>query len=185
MKKNGLVNLPNALTLLRLLLVPVFAAVYFLLPERRWIALVIYLSAALTDLLDGYLARRLNQITWFGKLFDPAADKLMCVMMLYCLAATGRIPWWVLVVVFLKEAYMGLGAFLMYSRSFVVKSDIFGKVSTFMFVLATALVFPWHGSARLTSIGRMLIIGAAAFSVAAAAHYTWMALRHANDAYKR
>ncbi len=181
MNENRLLNLPNALTMLRLALVPVFGVLYFLLPERRWIALAVFVVASVTDVLDGYLARRLNQITWFGKLFDPAADKLMCVMMLFCLAWTRYVPWWTVAVLFLKESYMALGAFLMFKRSFVVKSDIFGKASTFTFVAAIALLYPWHNWEMGRAIGANLLYAALALSLAAALHYTWMAVRHPGE----
>ena len=68
-------NIPNALTMLRLVLIPVF--VYLFWKVDRKAALVVFLVASLTDMLDGMLARKLNQITDFGKLFDPLADKVM------------------------------------------------------------------------------------------------------------
>lgn len=184
MKKNGLINIPNVLTMIRLMLVPVFAACYFLLPHKRWTALVIFLTASATDVADGYLARRLNQITWFGKLFDPTADKLMCVTMLYCLAATGYIPWWILAVMVLKESYMAAGSAYMLSRNYVVKADIFGKLATLLFVVSIVMVFPWHVSEAVTTIGRVLMIAAVICSVTAAVHYTWMAVHHREEEYR-
>ena len=184
MKKSKLINIPNVLTLIRLVLVPVFAACYFVMPEKRWTALAIFLAASATDVVDGYLARKLNQITWFGKLFDPTADKLMCVTMLYCLAATDCIPWWILAVMVLKETYMAAGSAYMLSRNYVVKADIFGKIATLLFVISIVLVFPWHNSAIAMAAGRVLMIAAVVCSVTAAVHYTWMAVHHREEVYR-
>ena len=87
-------TIPNVLTMIRLLLVPVFVVVYFRTSaEPKYAALAIFAAASLTDMLDGYLARKLNQITDFGKLFDPLADKLMVLTALVCQGIAGVIPW--------------------------------------------------------------------------------------------
>ena len=117
MKKN--LNLPNALTFLRILMIPAVYITYYQLPERRWIALVIYLLASFTDFLDGYLARKWNQITSFGKLFDPLADKLIVLTVLYCLADTDYAPWWVFFLMLGKEILMVLGSLLMLGKKVV------------------------------------------------------------------
>lgn len=163
-------NLPNALTLLRILLIPVFAWAYF---ERAPVlALWLYLAACITDFLDGYLARKLNQITNFGKLFDPLADKLMLVTLLFCLAHTGHVAWWVLGVIALKEVYMLLGSLYMLRHKVVVSSNIYGKVATFVFIVALALVFPWHAHNILSSVGTWLLYVAVALSLLSMAMYT-------------
>lgn len=77
-------HIPNLITAFRLLLVPVFAAVFFTCDVR--IAFAVFLLASASDLLDGYLARRWNVVSEFGKLFDPLADKLMQVGAVICLA---------------------------------------------------------------------------------------------------
>ncbi|HPY94510.1 MAG TPA: CDP-alcohol phosphatidyltransferase family protein, partial [Clostridia bacterium] len=73
-KQNNL-NLPNALTMLRLALIPVF--IYLMAKDQMMPALAVFITASLTDILDGWIARRWNLITDFGKLFDPLTDKLM------------------------------------------------------------------------------------------------------------
>mgnify|MGYP002733531776 CR=1 FL=1 len=163
-------NLPNALTILRLALVPVFTCLYFTRHVR--LALIVYLAAALTDLLDGYLARRLNQITPFGKLMDPLADKLMQVAMLFCLATSRRIPWAVLVTLAIKELYMIAGSLYMLKKKVVVYANWCGKAATFALVLAILLVYPWHGVAWLDQAGLVVLYAALALSVASAALYT-------------
>lgn len=177
MDRAKLVNIPNLLTLVRILLVPVFVILYFELPLARWAALIVFIAAALTDMLDGYLARKWGQITWFGKLFDPLADKLMTLSMLFCLCKTGEIPIWVPIVFLLREAWMVLGASLLFRRGVVVKSDILGKTATLCLVVSLCLVYPWHALKGLRAAGTILLYIAMGLSLAAMAHYTFAALK--------
>ena len=135
-------TIPNVLTMIRLLLVPVFVVVYFrTTAEPKYIALAIFAAASLTDMLDGYLARKLNQITDFGKLFDPLADKLMVLSALVCQAVTGVFPWAAVIVVACKELVMVLGGLFMLSRDVVVYSNIVGKAAQVCFILSLILSF--------------------------------------------
>ena len=101
-------SIPNLLSLLRLVLVPVFAVVFFQpAPDaHRW-AVLIYLTAFLTDVADGWIARHFNQITKLGRILDPLADKLMTFTVIICITADGIIPLWAVVVFFLKRADHG------------------------------------------------------------------------------
>ena len=168
-------NVPNTLTILRLLAIPAFVWAYF--NDHRVAALIIFVAASLTDLLDGYLARKLNQITDFGKLADPLADKLMLIALLFCLAFTGYAPWPMLAVIALKELYMMIGGLLMLKRRVVVYSNLLGKVATATFMVALALVFPWHEVNILSAIGLVLLYAAVALSVLSAVFYTRWALK--------
>ncbi|MBQ6060423.1 MAG: CDP-diacylglycerol--glycerol-3-phosphate 3-phosphatidyltransferase [Clostridia bacterium] len=135
-------TIPNVLTMIRLLLVPVFVVVYFrTTAEPKYIALAIFAAASLTDMLDGYLARKLNQITDFGKLFDPLADKLMVLSAMVCQAVTGVFPWAAVIVVACKELFMVLGGLFLLSRDVVVYSNIFGKAAQVCFILSLILSF--------------------------------------------
>ena len=135
-------TIPNVLTMIRLLLVPVFVVVYFrTTAEPKYAALAIFAAASLTDMLDGYLARTLNQITDFGKLFDPLADKLMVLSALVCQAVTGVFPWAAVIVVACKELVMVLGGLFMLSRDVVVYSNIAGKAAQICFILSLILSF--------------------------------------------
>ena len=135
-------TIPNVLTMIRLLLVPVFVVVYFrTTAEPKYIVLAIFAAASLTDMLDGYLARKLNQITDFGKLFDPLADKLMVLSAMVCQAVTGVFPWAAVIVVACKELFMVLGGLFLLSRDVVVYSNIFGKAAQVCFILSLILSF--------------------------------------------
>jgi CDP-diacylglycerol--glycerol-3-phosphate 3-phosphatidyltransferase len=132
-------NIPNVLTMLRLILVPVFALLF--IQGHRKAALVVFIVASLTDLLDGFLARKLNQITDFGKLFDPLADKLMVVTAMVCQAIAGVFPWAAIIVVGAKELVMLLGGLFMLSKNVVVYSNYFGKTAQVFFIASLLLSF--------------------------------------------
>ncbi len=174
-------NLPNLLTCIRMALVPAFAYCYFFV-RPEWIALALFILASLTDFLDGYLARKWDQITDFGKLMDPLADKLMTVTMMVCLACTWRIPWWTVVVIVLKELLMLAGSAFMLRHHVVVSANVWGKVATFAFIVALALVFPWHGSALWFSVGTALLYAAVLLSLAAMGVYAARAYKNLKGA---
>ena len=132
-------NVPNVLTIIRLILVPVFVIV-FQAGHPRW-ALAVFCLASLTDAVDGYLARKLNQITDFGKLFDPLADKLMVLTALFCQGLAGVFPWPASLIVLAKELYMVCGSFFMLSRGVVVSANYFGKAATVCFMVSLILSF--------------------------------------------
>ena len=139
-------NIPNALSLLRLCLVPVFAAVFYLPgPNAHAWAALVYALAFVTDIADGYIARRFNMITNQGRIQDPKADKLMTFTVIICVALDGAIPMWAVGVFFCKEALMALGGLLMYHRvKDVNPANWWGKASTgvFFVVLAALVLFP-------------------------------------------
>ena len=132
-------NVPNALTILRLILVPVFIAVYRAGYTKG--ALAVFCAASLTDLLDGKLARKLNQITDFGKLFDPLADKLMVLTALYFQVRAGVFPWPAIRIMLIKEILMVLGGAFMLGKGVVVYSNYYGKTATVFFTASLILSF--------------------------------------------
>ena len=132
-------NIPNVLTMLRLILVPVFALLF--IQGHRKAALVVFIVASLTDLLDGFLARKLNQITDFGKLFDPLADKVMVLTALICQGLAGVFPWSAIIIVCCKELVMLLGGVFMLSKNVVVYANYFGKTAQVFFIISLVLSF--------------------------------------------
>lgn len=127
-------NIPNALTMLRLALVPVFVILY--LNGLNWWALGVFCLASVTDYFDGRLARKLNQITSFGKLFDPLADKLMVIAALACHVVKGVFPLPPLILIAVKELLMLLGGAFLLNRGVVVYANMYGKVATVFFMAA-------------------------------------------------
>ena len=128
-------NLPNFLTAIRFILVPFMAA--FLISRNYTVAILLYVLASITDVLDGYIARKYNMITKLGKILDPMADKLLQFSALVGLWVVDIIPFWITLIFFLKEIFMGLGALkLLRNKDVVVPSKWFGKMSTVFFFVA-------------------------------------------------
>ncbi len=140
--------MPNALTVLRILMVPLFLV--FLLADGgndvtlRWWALVVFLVAMFTDFVDGYLARRNNLITNFGKIADPIADKSLMAAALIGLAIIVELPWWVPVIILVREFGITVLRFFMI-RIAVMPASRGGKIKTVLQTAAIALfllIFP-------------------------------------------
>ncbi len=153
-------NIPNILTIIRLLLIPVFVGYYT--SGDHILALVVYLVAGVTDVLDGYIARRYDMSTKLGTVLDPLADKLMLLAALGCLAFSNVIPQWVFYVVVLKEGAMIVGAAIMYFGHInrVIPSNVFGKVATIVFYIAvaTSLLEAKLFYRHLTMVGAVIIM---------------------------
>lgn len=133
-------NLANALTLLRILLVPVIAWLLTLDGDTaRWWAFGIFVFAAVTDSIDGWLARRLLGVTRWGQLADPAADKALIIGSLAVLAYVGELPWWAVVIIVVREAGVTLQRVLLVRRGVVMPAGLSGKAKTVSQVLAVTL----------------------------------------------
>ena len=176
-------NVPNVLTMLRLALIPVFVALHS--AGRPKLALTVFLLASFTDFLDGYLARKYRQITAFGKLMDPLADKVMVVVALLCQTLAGAIPLWALCVVALKELLMVAGGAWMLKQDVVVYSNLWGKTAQVAFIAALTLSF-WHEefAALGAPVDRWVLLLAVALALAALVDYAlgaWRQLRAPRD----
>lgn len=160
-------KLPNILSSIRILLVPVFVAVFFLGGEhgQLWAAGV-FLAAAATDFLDGYLARRFSCTSNLGRILDPAGDKLMTLAMVICLAVRHIIPAWIPWFYGVKEVLMIGGSLLTSGKHIkhVPASNIFGKTATFaLFGVGVALmVFPLPAAVADVLITLTVILSLAA-----------------------
>ena len=144
--KVPMVNLPNALTVVRLVLVPVFVVLG--LQSQSWTALwaafVVFAVAAITDRFDGELARSWGQITDFGRIADPIADKALTLCGFCLLSYQGFLPWWLTILIALRElGITAMRAFFL-RRSVVVSANQAGKLKTFMQMVALGmLLIPW------------------------------------------
>ena len=129
-------NLPNKLTLLRIILIPVFATVFFIeaIPYNYLISSIIFLIATLTDFLDGYIARKYNLVTNLGKFLDPIADKvLVSTALIIMLIRPNVLPWYgsILVsVILMRELIISGFRMVAASRGMVLAADMIGKVKT-------------------------------------------------------
>ena len=140
-------HIPNALTIVRFILIPFIA--YFILTGKYIGAFIMLTISGLTDILDGFIARKFNFITNFGKLIDPLADKATQVSVLASLTFKGVIPLWILLIVFLKEFIMVSGASFLYGKKLVVSSRWYGKLATVLFyiaIVASLFIEYWNTS---------------------------------------
>ena len=138
-KRENIWNVPNVLTMLRAALIPVFLVLYY--SSLRYQALGVFLLASFTDLLDGFIARKYNLVTNFGKLMDPLADKLMVISVLLVQTFGGILPPAAVIIVLLKEIIMVLGGIYMLKKGIVVYSEPVGKAAQFLFIAAISLSF--------------------------------------------
>jgi len=141
------VNVPNILTAIRFILIPIFA--YYLSMgdhnhmEYFYFAVFLFLLAGLTDILDGYIARKYNLVTSWGKLADPLADKLMQITALVMLSIKGMIFIELIVllaIVVIKEIFMGIGSIILYKQdNYIVSANWYGKMSTVILYFAIVM----------------------------------------------
>ena len=162
-------NVPNILTFIRLLLVPVYWVAFFHL--SIWIALSVFLVAFITDWLDGMIARRTNTITNLGKVLDPFADKCMQISAMITVVIAGRLHFVYAILIVAKELFMIVcGAFL-YKKRVVVYANIFGKLATVLTMIAFLTIYVSIGVAG-EAARILLIVGTALMTVALVCSYT-------------
>ena len=136
-------NLPNKLTMLRVIMVPFFVAFLLLTPEYpmfKFIAFVLFVAASLTDLLDGYIARKYQLVTNFGKFMDPLADKLLVSAALICLTARGFIPAWMTIVIISREFIISGFRLIAAERGIVIAAGWLGKWKTAVTMVMLAMM---------------------------------------------
>jgi cardiolipin synthase len=132
-------TVPNLLSMLRLALVPVF--LYFLINERFVLAICTLALASLTDYLDGYFARKWNQITRLGQLLDPAADRLYIFSTLVGLAYVGQIPVWIVAVIFARDAVLAIAYVVLANFGYgPLPVHYLGKTATFALLYSFPLL---------------------------------------------
>ena len=141
--KTKLRHIPNILSAIRLALVPLFIYLFFdCYEERIYVPLSVFALAGLTDVADGYLARRNNWVSDLGKFLDPLADKLMQCSVLVCFVVKGIVSWWLAGMFISKELFMICGALLVFKKIKVtVRSHWYGKFTTAVFYAIALLVF--------------------------------------------
>lgn len=144
-KKNELFNIPNILTYIRILCVPAFVLVFFLVTKDNfiniYISLAIFAFASITDLVDGKIARKYNMSSDLGSVLDPLADKLLQVAVIICLTIDGYIHWIFPVLIGVKELYMIVGAAILANKNIVGKANFFGKAAAFILAIGIILSF--------------------------------------------
>ena len=181
-------NLPNSITLLRILLIPVFVWLYLEpTPERAFWAGLIFAAAAFTDFLDGYLARRRGQITNLGKLLDPVADKLLVASGLILLVQVQQVAVWLAIVMIARELIVTGARAVAAKEGFIVPADSLGKfkvIGQIGGILCLIFQGVWlEAQAFLSSVGITLLYVALVFSLASGGRYLVLIFKKLSPAY--
>ncbi len=165
-------HIPNILSVIRILLVFVFVFVLFGLDQPVW-AVVIFLTAGATDVVDGFLARKFNWITNLGKLLDPFADKFMQCTVLICFFIKGYIPLWFVIPFFVKEAAtLLIGLIVIKRRNVVVVSKWYGKAAVCLFYVTVVFSVWFEAYFSLHPVVQVLVFAPAViFAIVAFAAY--------------
>ena len=170
-------NLPNKLTLLRVALAPAYLVLQALgAGWAHWIALMVFFAAAMTDLLDGRLARARGQVTNFGKFMDPIADKLLVIPALVLMVSQGLVPAWVCIVCVAREFVVSGLRLVALERGAVIPAGVWGKAKTV--TQMTAIMLLTVNLEALAWLNAAVLYLATALTVVSCAHYVWNG-RHA------
>ena len=137
-------NVPNRLTILRVIMIPLFvvAMLWESLPYSDYIALVLFAGACITDFFDGYLARKYNQITTFGKFMDPLADKLLVCAALICFLADANpeMPVWAVIIIISREFIISGFRLVAAEKGITIAASYWGKVKTVVQMIMSILL---------------------------------------------
>ena len=144
-------NLPNKLTLLRVIMIPFFVFFMLINPDStalRIIADLIFIAASLTDMADGKIARKYNLVTNFGKFMDPLADKLLVCSAMICLIQTHQLAAWYVIIIIAREFIISGFRLIAAENGLVIAANIFGKIKTttqmiMIVILVANLPFGW------------------------------------------
>lgn len=141
-------NLPNKLTLARVAAVPFFVAALMMdFPNHRIAAGILFIAASLTDLLDGYLARKQGLVTTFGKFADPLADKLLVSAALICFVGQGLLPSWLVIIIISREFIISGFRLVASEQGLVIAAGMSGKIKTVcQMVMSVLLIFHFSGT---------------------------------------
>ncbi|WP_448809625.1 CDP-diacylglycerol--glycerol-3-phosphate 3-phosphatidyltransferase [Agromyces bauzanensis] len=177
-------NLPNAITVVRILVSPVFF--WMLLADAgndgwlRWAAAAVFIIGISTDSLDGYLARSRGQVTDLGKILDPIADKLLTSGALVCLSILGELPWWVTAIIVVREVGITIWRFVELGRGNVVPASSGGKLKTLVqsFAISFALAPLW------TLVGEWIFWVNGVLMTVAVILTVWSGLLYVRDAVR-
>ena len=176
-------NLPNVLTCLRILLVPILVAVLLTKFEgKELVGLGVFLIAALTDFLDGFIARRWGLVTPLGKLLDPAADKILTSAVFISLVELGRAPAWIVVVIVAREFAISTLRSVAATDNVVIAAAWSGKLKTVTQLVAIALLIIQQQLGELAYLGQVALIVALILTIYSGVDYS---LRYAKVVRKQ
>lgn len=158
-------NTPNKLTIARVIMIPFFVA--FLMYDiagdvGKWIALVIFIAASITDTLDGYIARKYHLVTNFGKFMDPLADKLLVCSALICFTATGKLAAWITIIIIAREFIISGFRLVAADNGIVIAASYWGKFKTVsQMIMIILMIMDIQNGAFQTLITVFIVIAVA------------------------
>mgnify|MGYP000060019880 CR=1 FL=1 len=163
-------NLPNKLTIFRVILIPFF--VFFLLTDvlganGDYLALVIFIVASLTDMLDGKIARKYNLVTNFGKFMDPLADKLLVCSAMICLVDLKSLPAWIVIIIIAREFIISGFRLIAAEHQIVIAASMWGKFkTTFQMAMIILLILSMNADVYVAGVGIIHVLALIATYVA-------------------
>lgn len=170
-------NLPNQLTILRVLMVPVYVVFsvtdMITQPAKGWVLLAIFCIASITDCLDGNIARYHHLESDFGRFMDPLADKLLVGAALICFVEAGAVPAWAVIIIIGREFLISGFRLVAAGKQIVIAADFFGKLKTVVQMVAIiCLLIPWK-TEWFSIAGQILFYVSVLLSVISVIHYVW------------
>lgn len=167
-------NTANKITLIRIALVPLFI-ILWKIPSSlcHWLAAITFVVAAITDGVDGYVARHYNQVTNFGKFIDPLADKLLVTAALICFVADGSMPDWVTVVILAREFMVTSLRTVAVAQNVVIAASIWGKIKTVVQIVLVVAIMILPDYPIFEILKQILIYAALIITVLSGADYMW------------
>lgn len=166
-------NLPNKLTILRVIMIPFFLVFLMVpgIPGGKWVAFALFVIASLTDWFDGYLARKHNLVTNFGKFMDPLADKLLVCSALIAFVGMGRIASWIVIVIIARDFIISGFRLVAADKGVVIAAGWWGKVKTAIQMVMICVVIMNIGGAVFTVIENVLVYTALVLTVISLVDY--------------
>lgn len=167
-------NLPNKLTIFRVILIPFFVVFLLLDPSNqtyRYIADAIFIIASLTDMLDGKIARKYNLVTNFGKFMDPLADKLLVSAAMICLIATGQLAAWIVIVIISRDFIISGFRLIASDNGIVIAASYWGKFKTVFQMLMIIVLIANIQMPFFTVLGTILIYVALVLTIVSLIDY--------------
>ncbi len=163
-------NLPNKLTIARIIAVPFFIAAYYL--EWHLVAFLIFIAASFTDMLDGKIARKYNLVTNFGKIMDPLADKVL-VYSAFCLMVPDPVPGWMLIIILAREFLVAGVRTVAASEGIVIAAAMSGKIKTVLQMIAVCmlLIAPVINTSWFLILGKIVLWAALVMTVISGVQY--------------
>ena len=167
-------NLPNKLTVLRMILIVPFVVAMLMgrgEGSSKWVALAIFIIASLTDMLDGQIARRQNLITDFGKFMDPLADKLLVCSAMICLVRTGELPAWIVIIIIAREFIISGFRLVAADNGIVIAASWWGKIKTVSQMIMIILLIIGFKSTTMKAVTLIVVLASCALTIISLVDY--------------